>query len=171
MVYIVLHNVRSVHNVGSIFRTADAAGVSTVYLTGYTPTPIDRFGRSRRDFAKVSLGAERAVPWEYRKNARILLKEMKAQGVYCVAVEQADDAINYRHIRQRKQTAFLLGNEVTGLPEELRTQCDVVAEIPMRGTMVRQAHHPRRTGSGKESLNVTVAAGIVLFGTKRYRYA
>ncbi len=163
MVYIVLYNVRSVHNVGSIFRTADAAGVSKVYLTGYTPTPVDRFGRYRRDFAKVSLGAERAVPWEYRKNPSALFKELKAQGVYCVAVEQADDSIDYQRIRPRKRTAFLFGNEVTGLPRSLLSQCDAVAEIPMRGTMVQQADHPRRTGSGKESLNVSVAAGIVLF--------
>ena len=67
-IFLILHNIRSVHNVGSLFRTADAIGVSSLYLTGFTPTPVDRFGRARKDLAKVSLGAQLTVPWEQRKS-------------------------------------------------------------------------------------------------------
>lgn len=150
-ILLALHNIRSVHNVGSIFRTADAAGVAKIYLTGYTPTPVDRFGRKRRDFAKVSLGAEDTAPWEYRNNPRTLLRELRENGVFCVAVEQSPRSIDYRKIPRKKNTAFVFGNEITGLPHSILAQCDCVAEIPMRGN--------------KESLNVAVAAGIVLFRT------
>ncbi|MDO8564817.1 MAG: TrmH family RNA methyltransferase [bacterium] len=162
-IYVILHNVRSVYNVGSIFRTADAAGVAKIFLTGYTPTPIDRFGRARRDFAKVSLGAEQSVAWEYQKSASALIRELKSEGVFCVCVEQDKQSTDYRKITSRKHTAFLFGNEVQGVPPALRKVCNVIAEIPMRGSMVRHAHHPRQTRTGKESLNVSVAAGIMLF--------
>lgn len=161
--YAILHNIRSVHNVGSIFRTVDAAGVAKIFLTGYTPTPVDRFGRARKDFAKVSLGAEKTAPWEYRTNTGALLRELQAEGVYCVAVEQDKNSSDYRKIRPHRRTAFLFGNEVRGIPRPLLSLCDAIAEIPMRGSMVRHAHHPRQTRTGKESLNVSVAAGIILF--------
>ncbi len=149
MVYLILHNVRSVHNVASIFRTADAAGVAKIYLTGYTAIPFDRFGRKRKDFAKVSLGAEESVPWEHHTSAGSLVRELRKKKVYCVAVEQAKESVDYRRVRVRQRTAFLFGNEVSGLSSSLLKHCDAVAEIPMRGR--------------KESLNVAVAAGIVLF--------
>ncbi len=72
--YILLHNIRSIHNVGSIFRTADAAGIKKIYLTGYTPTPIDRFGRVVKELSKVSLGGELSVEWEYLKTPGFVLK-------------------------------------------------------------------------------------------------
>src|SRR6202161_1773486 len=85
---LILHNIRSVYNVGSIFRTADAAGVSKIILTGYTPTPLDRFKRPRPDLHKVALGAEQTIPWEYIKNPYAAITKLKAEGVTVVAVEQ-----------------------------------------------------------------------------------
>ena len=150
-VYIILHNIRSVHNVGSIFRTADAVGVSKVYLTGFTPTPVDRFGRTRKDMAKVSLGAEKTVPWEYCKRIDALLERLKKERVWRVAVEQAESSVDYRRVRTKKKTAFLFGNEVTGLSHAVLARVDSIVEIPMRGV--------------KESLNVSVAVGIMLFSS------
>lgn len=146
---VILHNVRSVHNVGAIFRTADAIGVDTLYLTGYTPAPIDRFGRRRRDLHKTALGAERNVSWKEEKDVHSLLKKLKNDGYYLIAVEQAPRAIDYKEIKVKRKTAFLFGNETEGLSEELLSLCDVIAEISMRGK--------------KESLNVAVSAGIVLY--------
>ena len=149
IVYILLHNVRSVHNVGSIFRTADAARVTKLYLTGYTPTPVDRFGRSRKDLAKVALGAEKSIAWEQRKNIVVLIKDLKKQGFQIIAIEQAPEAIDYRKVKIKSPAVLIFGNEVSGLPANIRKVADVVAEIPMRGE--------------KESLNVAVAAGVTLF--------
>lgn len=160
---VLLHNVRSAHNVGSIFRTCDAAGAAKVYLSGYTPAPIDRFGRPQKDIAKTALGAERGVPWEYHKTSAKLLRDLKQSGYQIVGVEQDRRALDYRTFKPSRPTVFVFGNEVRGLSPSMRDACDVILEIPMRGAVVRQAHHPRHSGRGKESLNVSVAAGIVLF--------
>lgn len=161
-VYLILHDIRSAHNVGAIFRTADAAGVSKIFLTGYTPTPHDRFERPRKDIAKVALGAEKTVPWE-QASLRPLLLELKKVGVRTVAVEQASGAKDYKRVRLPPKSALLFGNEVDGLPNSILRICDEVAEIPMRGALVREAEHPRYKDLGKESLNVSVAAGVVLY--------
>jgi len=172
-VAVLLHNVRSTHNVGSIFRTADAAGVSRIYLTGYTPMPTDRFGRARKDIAKTALGAERFLPWEHHASASRLMSKLKKEGWHIVGVEQDARARDYRAFsakggsssgeKAKGKTVFVFGNEVLGISKDLRKKCDALIEIPMKGAMVRQAHHPRHSGSGKESLNVSVAAGIILF--------
>jgi 23S rRNA (guanosine2251-2'-O)-methyltransferase len=146
---VILHNVRSTHNVGSIFRTADAAGVSKIYLSGYTPTPIDRFGRARKDIAKTALGAESLVLWEHVPDAHSAVSKLKDEGFRIVAIEQDERAEDYRVLQAREKTAFVFGEEVHGLPQSLLRECDVIAEIPMHG--------------GKESLNVSVSAGIALF--------
>ena len=150
-IFLILHNIRSVHNVGSLFRTADAIGVSSLYLTGFTPTPVDRFGRARKDLAKVSLGAQLTVPWEQRKSLRSLLRALRSAGARIVALEQHPRAIDYKKLRVKKESAIavVVGNEVSGIPESILTLCDTIAEIPMRGR--------------KESLNASVAAGIFLF--------
>lgn len=83
---VLLHNVRSVHNVGAIFRTAEAAGCSRMHLSGYTPTPIDRFGRSRKDLAKAALGAERFLPWEHHKTPERVIAEAKKNGWTIIGV-------------------------------------------------------------------------------------
>lgn len=149
MTFVILHNIRSVHNVGSIFRTADAAGVAKIYLTGHTSTPTDRFGRKRKDFAKVSLGAEKTVPWEQIARVASLLGKLKRDGFRIVAVEQDRRASDYRKIRGAARIALIFGNEVSGVPLSILKKCDCIAEIPMQGS--------------KESLNVGVAAGVVLF--------
>lgn len=146
---VLLHNIRSAHNVGSIFRTSDAAGASRIYLSGYTPAPADRFGRVQKDIAKTALGAERTVPWEYHKNPMKLIASLKRRGVRIVGIEQDARSRDYRLLKPKAPVLFLLGNEVRGLSKQLRDACDELVEIPMQGK--------------KESLNVSVAAGVVLF--------
>lgn len=150
---VMLHNVRSAHNVGSIFRTADAAGVAKIYLTGYTPAPLDRYDRTRKDIAKAALGAERYVPWEASRSPAEVIRHLKKEKWTIVGVEQDKRASDYRRFRAKGKTVFVFGNEVRGVPRTLRTLCDTLIEIPMHGT--------------KESLNVSVAAGIILFSTVR----
>jgi 23S rRNA (guanosine2251-2'-O)-methyltransferase len=146
---VLLHNVRSAHNVGSILRTADAAGVARVYLTGYSPKPLDRFGRSQKEIAKTALGAESNVPWEYTKSPFAIVAVLRVRGWRIVGVEQDPRSTDYRKFKSNKPTLFVFGNEVNGIPQKLLTVCDSIIEIPMRGK--------------KESLNVSVAAGIILF--------
>jgi len=150
---VILSDIRSVHNVGSIFRTADAAGVEKIYCCGYTPTPLDRFGRVRQDFAKVSLGAEASVAWEYIESAVEAIKKLKDNDWKIFAVEQAKNSIPYDRIPKLKlgggKVALMMGNEVGGIPAAILKKCDAILEIPMRGK--------------KESLNVSVAFGIVAF--------
>lgn len=145
----VLHNVRSLHNVGSIFRTADGAGVSKLYLTGYTPVPVDAFGRVRSEIAKTALGAEKTVLWEKKQNLSRVVKKLKREGFSIVALEQDKKSIDYRKFRSKSPVALIVGNEVRGLSSATLKQCDAVIEIPMRGK--------------KESLNVSVAFGIACF--------
>lgn len=135
---------------GSLFRTADAAGVSRIFLAGYTPRPTDRFGRPDTAIAKTALGAERAVLWSYAREPGVLIRTLKRDGWEIIGVEQDERARDYHSLRApKKRRVFVFGNEVRGLSPQLRALCDRLVEIPMRGT--------------KESLNVSVAAGIVLF--------
>jgi tRNA G18 (ribose-2'-O)-methylase SpoU len=149
---VLLHNIRSAHNVGSIFRTADAAGVSNVYLTGYTPTPIDRFGRPQKEIEKTALGAAGYIPWEYHRSPQGIVRKLQADGWHVVGVEQDARARDYRAFRAERPTLFLFGNEVRGLSKQVRAKCDDLIEIPMFGK--------------KESLNVATTAGIVLFSLR-----
>ena len=148
---VLLHNIRSAHNVGAIFRTADAAGVSKIILTGYTPAPLDRFGRPRSDVAKAALGTQMSVPW--RKCARVsdAINDLRKDEWQLVAVEQAPNATDYRRYHVTKPICFIFGNEVRGLSNATLAKCDYTIAIPM---------HRK-----KESLNVSVAAGIILFHT------
>lgn len=148
---LVLHNIRSTHNVGSIFRTADAAGVAKVILCGYTPSPTDRFGRERSDIAKVALGAEKSLPWEYAEDTTHCLEDLRSQGYFIAVLEQdaaAQNILEYS-LPTDRSVALVLGNETEGISEEILKLSDVILEIPMHGT--------------KESLNVSVAAGVALF--------
>ena len=169
-IVVILNNVRSSENVGSIFRTCDAAGVLKIILCGYTPTPIDRFGRENKGLTKASLGAEKFVVWQQAESLKGASEKLKKEGFKIVGIEQDKKAIDYRELRTSKllasssKLALVFGNEVEGLSKEDLALCDAVAEIPMRGSMVRQAHHPRYSKRGKESLNVAVSVGIVLFG-------
>lgn len=146
---LVLPDIRSAQNVGSLFRTADAAGIAKIYLTGITPTPLDMFGRPNTLVTKTSLGAEQSVLWEYKKTLVPLLKKLKDQGYTVIAIEQSDRAIDYKKVKVVGPVAFVLGNEVEGISKKILEKMDVVAEIPMKGK--------------KESLNVSVAGGIAMF--------
>ncbi len=147
--YLILHNVRSEYNVGSIFRTADGVGVSKIFLAGYTPAPIDKFGRPVKEISKTALGAEKTIPWEQEKNISKLLKNLKKQKFQIIAIEQAKNSVDYKKIKPKFPVAFILGNEVKGISKSVLNLCDVIAEIPMKGK--------------KESLNVSVSAGVALF--------
>ncbi len=152
---VILNNIRSNENVGSIFRTCDAAGVSKIILCGYTPAPLDRFGRENKGLTKSSLGAEKWVEWEKVENLKTaigIFDNTHSEKFLIVGVEQSENSVEYTKIRGREKVynlALVFGNEVDGLSAEDLSLCDLVAEIPMHGQ--------------KESLNVAVAVGIVLF--------
>ncbi|MSU45127.1 MAG: TrmH family RNA methyltransferase [Candidatus Zambryskibacteria bacterium] len=148
-VVVLLYNIRSTHNVGSIFRTSDALGVTKIYLSGYTPTPTDKFNRPRKDVSKVSLGAEKTIPWEYVKDAKKLIKKLKNKKIEIIGIEQSKNSVDYKKVKTGKRVLFVVGNEVEGIDKDILSLCDIVAEIPMKGD--------------KESLNVSVAFGTALF--------
>lgn len=141
MIYLVLHNIRSTHNVGSIFRTADAMGIKKIYLTGFTPDPAQ----------KTALGAEKYVEYERFKNIHRLIPSIKSQGFFIVSLEQGKKTINIQKFSKRriKKIALILGNEVRGISKSILKKSDAVVEIPMKGK--------------KESLNVSVAGGMALY--------
>ncbi len=145
----ILHNIRSAHNVGSIFRTADGAAIRALYLTGYTPAPTDQFGRVNKDIAKTALGAERSVPWKKTKSFRLLFRHLRSEGYYVCAIEQSPRSISYTHPPISSKIALIFGNEVRGLSQSILRRADCVLEIPMRGK--------------KESLNVGAAFAIVAY--------
>ena len=142
-IILILPNIRSGHNVGAIFRTADGAGVDKLYLTGYTPCP------PHVQIDKVSLGAEKWMPWEYRKQTGRLLKELKEMGYNIVALEQTKTSKNIFTWQPKFPVVLVLGNEKIGVPKSLLKYCDESVEIPMRGK--------------KNSLNVSVAAGVAMY--------
>ncbi len=146
---LILPDIRSVENVGAMFRTADAAGIDKIYLCGHSPTPLDRFGRKRGDMHKSALGAEEYVAWEYKKSVTSVITKLKKDGFQIIALEQDEKSIDYKKVKLQNKNAFIVGTEVAGLPKDVLSKCDVIAEIPMHGK--------------KESLNVSVALGVVLF--------
>jgi len=148
-IILILDNIRSVHNVGSLFRTADGFGIKEIYLCGTTPAPIDRFGRKRNDFQKVSLGAEEVVPWNYFETTQEAILHAKENHYQIVAIEQDENSQIIDTFVSEKNIAILLGTEVTGMSQEILEMCDIILEIPMRGT--------------KESLNVSVAGGVAMY--------
>ena len=148
-IFLLLHNIRSVYNVGAIFRTADAVSVSKIILSGYTPTPVDRFGNLRGDFVKCSLGAEKTMAWEYVKNPSKTLEGLKKLGFEIISVEQGKNSVDYKKIKPKAKSLIVIGTEVSGILPIILRKSDVIAEIPMSGE--------------KESLNVSVSAGIVLY--------
>jgi len=144
---VILDNIRSIHNVGSIFRTSDALGIDKIFLCGCTPTPIDRFGRARKDLAKVALGAEKDIASEYCTDTKKIIKELKKDGFQIIAVEQDEKSVDFKKVKVKSPVAIVMGNEVGGIDKKTLALCDVIAEIPMIGN--------------KESLNVSVSFGIV----------
>jgi 23S rRNA (guanosine2251-2'-O)-methyltransferase len=140
---------RSKYNVGAIFRTADAAGVEKIFLTGYTPAPHDRFGRIDHEIEKTSLGAAATMSWEQVSDVEELVKVLQSDGVMVVAVEIAPGSVSLYDFVPPERVAYIFGNETAGIEASLLAAVDTVLEIPMLGQ--------------KESLNVSVTAGVVLF--------
>lgn len=142
-IYLIMHDIRSAWNVGSMFRTADAIGVKKIYLGGYTATP------EHPKVQKTSLGAENYVSWEKQKQTWRVLKKLKSQGVQIVALEQAKNSEDIFKFKPKFPMALVVGNEVRGLQENILKYTDDIVEIPMFGK--------------KESLNVAVAFGIAVY--------
>jgi 23S rRNA (guanosine2251-2'-O)-methyltransferase len=142
---VVLDNVRSMHNVGSVFRTADAFLISGIWLCGYTPRP------PHRDIHKTALGATETVSWKYAEKTTDAIRQLKVEGYKIFAVEQVEKSIPLQEFSYVKagKTAVIFGNEVTGIDPEVLKLCDGSIEIPQFGM--------------KHSLNISVAAGIVLW--------
>lgn len=136
------HNIRSLWNVGSFFRTADAFGVEKIYLTGYTATP------PRREISKTALGAEEWIPWEQQDDPVKVIGKLRKSGYAIVALELTKGAIDITKFVSPAKICLILGQEVLGVPQELLKLCDAVLFIPMHGK--------------KESLNVSVATGVAL---------
>ena len=144
-VIILLDNVRSMHNVGSIFRTADAFLLQGIYLCGYTPKP------PHRDIHKTALGATETVHWEYHHSIKLALQQLKAEGFTIYGVEQAEGStlLQELEIKKDEKIALVFGNEVEGVQDEVIGLCDKCIEIPQSGM--------------KHSLNISVAAGITIW--------
>ncbi|MBS1599122.1 MAG: RNA methyltransferase [Bacteroidetes bacterium] len=150
-VVVILDNIRSMHNVGSVFRTADAFLLQAIYLCGYTPQP------PHRDINKTALGATETVDWKYFDNAVEAIDCLKKDGYTIAAVEQVEKSISLKDFSsvQKDKLAIIFGNEVSGISEDVLKMADIFIEIPQFGM--------------KHSLNVSVAAGIVLWEVVRTR--
>lgn len=144
--YLILPDIRSCHNVGAMFRTADACGVTKLFLVGYTPDP------PKPQIDKVSLGAEKWMLWEHRARLKTLLGVLKKKKVFIVGLEKTNESLKIERFKDLKidgDIALVVGNEVDGISKEILNLCDAVVHIPMYGK--------------KESLNVSVAAGIAMY--------
>ena len=144
-IIIVLDNIRSLNNIGSVFRTADAFLIEKVYLCGITATP------PHKDIRKTALGATESVSWEYKKSTIELIKELAQQNMDIIAVEQADKSVMLNDFvpNTAKKQVLVFGNEVKGVQDEVVSLSDVVLEIPQFGT--------------KHSLNISVSTGVVVW--------
>jgi tRNA G18 (ribose-2'-O)-methylase SpoU len=140
---IILDNLRSAHNSGSVFRTADAFLVDHIFLCGITATPPNR------EIAKTALGATDSVAWTYATSSKDAIEKCKADGYQIVAIEQTDESSNLHSFKANGPIAIVMGNEVQGVSDEALENCDVALEIPQFGT--------------KHSFNVSVCTGIVLY--------
>jgi len=142
-IYIILDNIKSMENVGAIFRTADAVRAKKIFLCGITATP------PRRKIFKVSMGAVEWVDWEYISNLKFKIQNLKKEGVQIVALEQTDKSVDFKKAKYKKPVAIVLGHEKNGVSKEVLELCDQTVEIPMLGRA--------------NSLNVATSAGIILY--------
>jgi len=140
---VVLNNIRSAHNVGSIFRTCDGVGVEKVWLCGITGYPPNA------QITKTALGSEQHVEWEYREHISDLIKELKNKGYKIVLLEQTEKSVLYQNFKPKGRICLVVGNEITGVCDSVVDMCDAAIEIEMAGM--------------KNSLNVSVAFGIVAY--------
>ncbi len=146
----ILENIRSAYNVGSVFRTADAFLIESVYITGYTAKP------PHKEISKTALGAQESVDWKYFATTPEAIEQLKKEDYKIYAVEQVSGSVSLQNFGQLplEKTAFIFGNEVTGVNQEILPLCDGTVEIPQFGM--------------KHSLNISVAAGIVLWEVVRH---
>lgn len=144
-IVVVLDNVRSMHNVGAVFRTSDAFLIDKIYLCGITATP------PHKEIHKTAIGAENSVDWEYVKDSNELIKKLKKDDYQIVTIEQTEGSVllNEFEVDQSKKYAIVMGNEVDGVQQSIIDECDTCIEIPQSGT--------------KHSLNVSVCTGIILW--------
>lgn len=142
-IFALLNNIRSLYNVGSMFRSADGAGLSRLYLAGITGTP------PAPGLLKTSLGAENEVPWEHAPSAAEKLESLRRQGIQILVLEQTHESVSYNAVPVRFPCCLVVGNEISGVDEDIVPLADYALEIPMRGA--------------KNSLNVSVAFGIVAY--------
>jgi len=170
-IVVILYNLRSIYNTASIFRTADASGVvSKIYLCGTTPSPKDRFNEWRQDFIKVSLGAEKNILWE-KVNTIFqtlkLIKKLENEGYKILSVEQSKASVPYylvkNELNKDSKIVLIFGSEIKGIPRSILKISDKILEIPMQGKFIKDKDHPKKNKKAKESLNVSVSFGIVLF--------
>lgn len=156
-IIVIAHDMRSTHNVGSLFRTAEGLGIEKIYLTGYTPHPRknddDRLPhiveKLEKQLDKTALGATNMVDWEYKEDVRQVIDKLKSDSFEIIALEQAPNSVNLPDYDGPDRIALLLGTEVTGLPPEILQLATVTCEIPMFGK--------------KESFNVVQAAAMALY--------
>ena len=150
---IIIHNVRSAYNVGSIFRTADGAGVAMVYLSGYSPFPADEKNifstNAQKMISKTALGAEKYVKWKKVSKIGPLIEKVRNEGYEIVALEQSEKSIQLEKFNPKRKTVLIVGNEPKGIDAKILKNCDMIVEIPMMGK--------------KNSLNVSVAFGIAAY--------
>ena len=141
--YALAENIRSMHNVGSLFRTSDGVRLSKLFLSGYTARP------PRKEIDKTALGATDSVPWEYVENSVDVVRNLKKQGVKIVALEHTSKSVSYFDYTYDFPVCLVLGNEVDGVSQDVLSLADAAIDIPMEGV--------------KQSLNVSVAYGIVIY--------
>lgn len=147
-VVVLLNSIRSSYNVGSIFRTSDGAMIEKLFLCGYTPCP------PKKEVLKTALGSQNSVDWEYRKNPSDEIINLKKKGYTIVALEQTSKNISYTELTKNHfPLCLIIGNEITGVNQELIDLCDISIEIPQFGI--------------KQSLNVAVAYGIAIFELRK----
>jgi tRNA G18 (ribose-2'-O)-methylase SpoU len=146
---LILENIRSAHNVGAIFRTAEGAGVSKIFLIGYTPAPVDRFGREQPEIIKTSLGASKIIPWDKKDSIEEVIKMLQKDEVEVIVVEQSSHSTVYNRHKPKGDRAFVFGNEIDGVSAAALAAADHCIDIPMSGQ--------------KESLNVATTVGVILF--------
>lgn len=157
--YIIADNIRSAQNVGAIFRSADGAGAKKIYLAGYSPVPFKEEEnpyptQAQKKIAKTALGAEKIVPWEKAKRAKEIIEKLKKSGVQIICLEKTDNSRNIFGFSSAFPCVLILGNETKGIDEEILKLADETVHIPMRGR--------------KNSLNVSVAAGIAMYQILKY---
>ncbi len=163
---LVIPNIRSAHNVGSLFRTADGAGVTKIYLAGYSPLPLDKFGRiskPQKEIAKTALGAEKIISYEYFPTLKEIVKKLKKEKFVVIGLEQDEKSIKIgsnisgnkdeeklkKILHDSEKVALVVGEEVEGMTSADLKLMDYLIEIPMHGQ--------------KESLNVSVAGGVAMY--------